>query len=76
MLAIKDRSKPIVGIIITMSKDEQPQLLYITKSVCDFCEEPTYNLIMARDADSSEPLLVCEECATTFGGDFKNIKNK
>ena len=60
-----------------MSKEsEERQLLYISKCECDFCEEATYTLVMARDADSGEPLLVCMDCAEKFGGDFKNIKDR
>ena len=55
--------------------EEPKQLLHISKTMCDFCEEPTYMLVMARDADSGETLLVCEGCATLFGGDWKDIKD-
>lgn len=56
--------------------DKNKQLLHISKCTCDFCEKSVYFLVMSRDVESGEPLLVCEECATSFGGDWKNIKDK
>lgn len=55
--------------------NEDRCLLHISKTICDFCEEPVYMLVMARDADSGEPLLVCEKCATLFGGNWKDAKD-
>lgn len=50
-----------------MEEDKQSPILHVIKSLCDFCGESTYTLVMAREAESGEPLLICEGCASTFG---------